>query len=175
MRSQTPYSRSDTFSRISEQMRGGLEAWPRILTFATAGERLEMMERKSADVLLAKLGMNEVGEILLTGHFAPSFEGQFLGELSRRGQQTTVLSVDERRELIEALEWFIKNMQDLDVRIDVGGTPVLAHLSSKLIVPQDKFKARTRMYLAAFENINGRPVALEDYIGYLADDWLQLG
>ena len=154
----------------------GEEVWKRgrtILSFATAGERLEMMERRSADVLLAKLGMNQVGDILLTGHFASSFEGQFLDELSRTGQQATILPVDERRELIKALEWFIANMQDFHVRVDVGGTPILAHLSSKLIVPQDKFKARTRMYLAAFENMS-RPVALEDYIGYLADDWLQL-
>lgn len=141
-----------------------------ILLFATPAERTYMSSRKAADVLLARIGLDRMTEFLFEGAFKPTIEQQFAEELKYAGLPGDVFSRNEILQLVKGLEWFLENSSRLPFKMGMSGTPILASYSGELITAGDGIRARTRMFLAALE-AGGKPITLEDYVGYLADVW----
>lgn len=141
-----------------------------ILLFATPAERTYMSSRKAADVLLARIGLDRMTEFLFEGALKPTIAQQFAEELKYGALPGDVFSRNEIFQLVKGLEWFLKNSSRLPFQMGMSGTPILAPYSGELITAGDGLRARTRMFLSALE-AGGKPITLEDYVGYLADKW----
>jgi len=160
-----------------------------ILKFSTAGELEGMRRQQLADVILVRSAYDVWNEEIkdlppheklrsrffedrLTSARLKSIKGQFASNLTEAGLPSNIYSEDETERLISALWWMLN--ADLPLSYAASGVPLLTSYSEKLINSDasDKLKARIRMVLALMGNVvSSKPVALEDYAGYLSDEW----
>ncbi len=97
-----------------------------------------------------------------------SFKRQFSSNVREARLPDDIFAEDEIQDLIQALRWCWTS--ELDVSFGLSGIPLFPRHNKELITGPEKFKARTRMALCSLE-ARGKPVQLEDYVGYLCDEW----
>jgi hypothetical protein len=136
-----------------------------------------MRRQQRADDLLARTcfdyrtnrgGVFEFKTENVTTSVLEGIKQQFADNLSHAALPTSVFSESETENLVLALAWL--TARELTVFHLSSGTPILAPHSAELVNHPDKFKARTRMALCGIDAC-GMSVNLEDYVGYLCDDW----
>ncbi len=136
----------------------------------------QIVDQKAADLLLARTFLDIKPASFLCAPCTREFdstemrsiEQQFANNLREAGLPGSIFAEDEIQDLIRALRWCWTS--ELEFSFGLSGIPLFPRHKKELITGPDKFKARTRMALCSLE-ARGKPVHLEDYVGYLCDEW----
>lgn len=149
------------------------------LDFSTSDEIGKFKEMRAADVTLSQVfGEHFLQMRYVLGVSSPdaippaaiaALEQQFIDERTFDSRQPHIFCGSESRQLIEAAYWFL-SQEHRNFPINGSGKLILSLHSRELIVPNDYFRARTRMAIA-FLDPDENNVKLELFVGYLASEW----
>jgi hypothetical protein len=103
----------------------------------------------------------------LTTAETTDIEQRFKSYLHDAGLPARIFEENEIQDLIRAATWVIGSQVEFEWGYPPGVSP---RHKKDLISGTDQFKARTRMALALLE-AKGKSIALEEYVGYLCDEW----